>query len=256
MFLRRQGRKNKLAEVIEPYFMQEDVYVEPFFGAGGMFFSKKSHSKFNILNDYDSEVFNLFMVFTTRFEEFKALFELAPIDANLFQYWKEVGKDKGAVERAVAFVFLSNYSFRGGGATIRVGSVSPKTITLGHIDWTKEFLSRIDHQFLSYDFRDFFGKFEARSLERSFIYADPPYLDTADNYESSFCEADTRDLFDTLLATDRPFCISEFNHPKVLEMADERNLYVVDIGKRWAIAAERTEVLIMNYKKSTSIFFN
>ena len=61
MILRRLGNKTKIAKEIQKYFPTHSIYVEPFFGAGGMFFNKPK-VKFNIVNDMDSDVFNLFQV--------------------------------------------------------------------------------------------------------------------------------------------------------------------------------------------------
>ena len=58
MILRRIGNKNNIAKEIEKHFPIHKIYVEPFFGAGGMFFNKQRVGN-NLLNDIDSEVFNL-----------------------------------------------------------------------------------------------------------------------------------------------------------------------------------------------------
>lgn len=46
MILRRLGNKSKLAAKIIPYFPAHKIYIEPFFGAGGMFFNKPK-AKYN-----------------------------------------------------------------------------------------------------------------------------------------------------------------------------------------------------------------
>jgi DNA adenine methylase len=50
MILRRLGNKSKIASEIYRHFPPHRTYVEPFFGAGGMFFNKPK-AKYNILND-------------------------------------------------------------------------------------------------------------------------------------------------------------------------------------------------------------
>ena len=59
MILNRLGNKRLLAPIISSYFPQHTTYIEPFFGAGGMFFYKKPRAKFSILNDIDDDVIAL-----------------------------------------------------------------------------------------------------------------------------------------------------------------------------------------------------
>lgn len=54
MILRRRGNKSGIAEEILKYFPSHTIYIEPFFGAGGMFFNKPK-VKYNILNDIDAD---------------------------------------------------------------------------------------------------------------------------------------------------------------------------------------------------------
>ena len=68
MILRRLGNKQKIAKEIQKYFPQHNCYVEPFFGAGGMFFNKPK-ANYNMLNDLDSDVFNLFQVVINQKDE-------------------------------------------------------------------------------------------------------------------------------------------------------------------------------------------
>ncbi len=38
MILRRLGNKSRIAKEVQKYFPEHTMYIEPFFGAGGMFF--------------------------------------------------------------------------------------------------------------------------------------------------------------------------------------------------------------------------
>ena len=53
--LYRIGHKQKLAKKIISHFPEHNVYLEPFFGAGGIFFNKPK-VKFNFLNDLNKNV--------------------------------------------------------------------------------------------------------------------------------------------------------------------------------------------------------
>jgi DNA adenine methylase len=58
--------------------MPEHVhYLEPFFGSGAVFFCKQP-SKFETINDLDSDVTNLFRVIRTRKDELAAAVEMTP----------------------------------------------------------------------------------------------------------------------------------------------------------------------------------
>jgi len=69
MILTRLGNKRAIAGKIQAYFPPHEIYIEPFFGAGGMFFYKPL-AKYNFLNDLDSDVFNLFLVIIRQRSEF------------------------------------------------------------------------------------------------------------------------------------------------------------------------------------------
>lgn len=73
MILRRLGNKKAIAHKIIPYFPPHKIFIDVFFGAGGMFFNKPK-AKYNIVNDLDSDVFNLFQVVMNQKEELDAGF--------------------------------------------------------------------------------------------------------------------------------------------------------------------------------------
>ena len=88
MILRRLGNKKKIAKEIQNHFPPHKIYIEPFFGAGGMFFNKPK-AKYNIVNDLDSDVFNLFQVVMNQKEELEKAFYMMPIHSDLLKYWKK-----------------------------------------------------------------------------------------------------------------------------------------------------------------------
>ena len=88
MILRRLGNKKKIAKDIQQYFPPHKIYIEPFFGAGGMFFNKPK-AKYNIVNDLDSDVFNLFQVVMNQKDELEKAFYMMPIHSDLLDYWKQ-----------------------------------------------------------------------------------------------------------------------------------------------------------------------
>ena len=104
MILRRLGNKSKIAQEIIKYFPEHKIFVDVFFGAGGMFFNKPK-AKYNIVNDLDSDVFNLFMVVMNQKEELEKAFYMMPIHSDLLDYWKK-HEETDPIKKALRFLFL------------------------------------------------------------------------------------------------------------------------------------------------------
>jgi DNA adenine methylase len=255
MILRRLGNKKKIAKEIQKYFPPHKIYIEPFFGAGGMFFNKPKVDC-NIMNDLDSDVFNLFNVVSTRKDELEELFLIMPKHQDLLNHWKE-NQETDEIRKALRFLFLSNYTFLGKQDTLKLNSRNDvKSLYKGIIETNKMIY---EVQFANMDFRKFLKSvsIESKELIKTFIYCDSPYLNTVDTYSDSdtWIERDTEDLFNTLEETKCKFAMSEFDHPFILEQAKQRNLNVIIIGERQNLKNRRTEILVTNYSNSQQSLF-
>jgi len=253
MILRRLGNKSQIASEIQKYFPQHSIYIEPFFGAGGMFFNKPK-VRYNIVNDIDSDVFNLFQVVVNQKSEFEEQFKIMPVHYDLFKFWKE-NNEIDSVKKALRFLFLSCFTLHGAGGSFKITVNNDKRTLYDALNKTNELM--FDVIFNNCDFRKFITTLSFRGKEEisnSFIYADPPYIDTADNYSHSFKRQDAIDLLDSLTKTGCNFAYSEFENDFILSEAEKRSLNVIIIGERRNIKKERTEILITNYKKPMSLF--
>jgi DNA adenine methylase len=253
MILKRIGNKARIAHKIIQYFPPHETYVEPFFGGGGMFFNKPK-AKYNIVNDLDSEVFNLYQVLLADPIGLKREIELMPYHEDLLRYWK-ANKETDPMRKALRFLFLSNYTFYGKGETLRVtNQTNVKALAAKRVEATYRFLS--DVQFLNKDFRDFLKSFTIHdnNCSKIFIYCDPPYIGTDNNYSNGFTEQDTIDLFDCLAETGCKYAVSEFDNDFVLQLARQRKLNVIYIGERQNLGNRRTEILITNYYQQKTLF--
>ena len=199
MILRRLGNKKKLMPKLLPLFPEHKIWIEPFFGSGSVFFYKPK-AKYNIVNDLDSDVFNLFQVVMNQKDELEKAFYLMPIHSDLLEYWKK-NKETDPIKKALRFLFLSNFTFMGKPDTMKLGMENPKKIFFKYIDNCFEMLENL--QFSNKDFRKFIPSisFRENTKNESFIYLDPPYIATKDNYSNSFKEQDSIDLFDYVIAT-------------------------------------------------------
>lgn len=258
MILRRLGNKSKIAMDIQKYFPQHKIYIEPFFGAGGMYFNKQmAHN--NILNDIDSDVFNLFYIVSNRKDELLEQFNYMPYHQDLLKYWVEK-KEIDPIKKALRFLFLSNFTYLGKQDTIALCSA--------RLEYQYKFENYLNEankkifgaQFANMDFRKFLSSIafysDGRNNEgKTLIYADPPYLNQTSTYsDNGWSESDVSDLFDCLIETGCKFAYSEFDHPFILEQAEQRGLNVIVIGERQNLKNRRTEILVTNYRKPLSLF--
>jgi DNA adenine methylase len=244
MVLYRLGNKSKLAPRILPFIPEHQLWLEPFFGAGGMFFHKPRAQR-NIVNDLDSEVFNLFTVITDRRSELEEAWAAMPIHEDLWKHWKRA-TPPDPVWRAVRFLFQSNFGFLGKPQTLVWNRKNAKRLLQERIAVTQELL--YDVEFMNVDFRAMLCRIPLSKRERAnaFVYCDPPYLGTDNNYREAgkWREQDLRDLVGMLVASGIRFAVSEFDSAAVLHLAEEQGLHIQVLGERQNLRNRRTEVLL------------
>jgi DNA adenine methylase len=261
MILRRLGNKQRIAKEIQKNFPEHKIYIEPFFGAGGMFFNKPK-AKHNIVNDLDSDVFNLFQVVINQKEELEKAFYIMPIHQDLLNYWK-INKEVDPIKKALRFLFLSNFTFLGKQDCLSYSSNASVNATKDKFNTllSETYKLIYDVPFNNTDFKKFLKDIsfptDGRNNEgKTLIYCDPPYLNTVDKYEmDGWNEDDSNDLFDCLKQSKCMFAMSEFNHPFIIEQAEKRGLNVVIIGERNNLKNRRIEILVTNYKNRQGSLF-
>lgn len=260
MILNRLGNKKKLAPLICNLFPQHTTYIEPFFGAGGMFFYKTPRSKFNMLNDIDDDVMNLFMVAKSYPDQLRQAITTMPIHQSLLNHWL-VNEEKGAVWKAARFLLISNFAFRGRTSkTLRYGAHNMKQSMLNKYNAMLEILNSTGIYFNCSDYRTFIKAISLDNNQRknAFIYADPPYINTRSNYDMkdfAWQKANCAEVLDTLIGTGIKFAMSEYDNPEVKELALERGLHYHQLKTRMGVSvAESTEVLVTNYLTNDTLF--
>jgi len=258
MILRRLGNKAKIAHKIIPHFPPHKIFIDVFFGAGGMFFNKPK-AKYNIVNDLDSDVFNLFQVVMNQKEELEKAFYMMPTHYDLLSHWKK-NLETEPVMKALRFLFLSNLTFMGKGDTIQGGIYNDKLSFYEKIEPCFKYLDNV--KMFNTDFKDFLNKKIAFGdsgfscgINETFIYCDPPYLGANDNYSNSFTEEQSKELFDTLEKTGCKFAMSEFDNPFIIDQAKQRGLNIIIIGERQNLKNRRTEILVTNYENTQKELF-
>lgn len=245
----RLGNKNNIAQDIIKHFPEHRMYIELFFGAGGMFFNKPKTTH-TICNDYDNEIYNVFDVLKRRKEDLIDVLTKTIVHETLFKKW-QTETEEDEIDKAVRFLILSNFSLLGKQDTLAFSHTHTKKVLLEKINLIFEDVKYV--RFMKQDFRDVIKKvnfIKSRPNQRkfTFIYADPPYLGTTSKYNvPEWTEKDSLDLINMCKETDLKMAISEFDNPKILEMA--KGLNIIEIGERKNLKNRRKEILITNYNK-------
>ena len=258
MILNRVGNKRRLAKLIVPLFPKHTAYIEPFFGAGAIFFHKPK-AKYNFLTDLDSEVYNFWQVVINHKDELLEQLELMPVSEELFNAWKkEVPTDK--VLKALRFLFLSNFSYLGTMDTLRIKLGNQKNAIISNI---KSFLADCisDAYICNRDFEVFLKSISFHDKRpdkvNTFCYSDPPYVDKIQGMYNApkWTLQDLERLIDILNGMGIKYAISEYSTESVLKLAEEKGLNVHYLKELQTLKDRNVEILITNYKTNQLSLF-
>jgi DNA adenine methylase len=257
--LTRRGSKARIAEKLLAYFPPAekiDYYMEPFFGSGAIFFAKEK-SKYSFLNDKDLDVYNLFEVIRTEPEKLEFMLRTTLIHEHYFYQFRDELKAKPAepidVARAFKFLFCTEVSLYGRAGTYAIAQhLNANTAADARIKACSAFLQEKTY-FIRGDFKHFINmmgkKYFFGPTKKTFIYCDPPYLGTQNNYDN-FTINETSEMFDILTQkalVGCKFAVSEFDSDITRDLAKQYNLNVFDVCERRNIKNRRTELLLTNY---------
>lgn len=100
--LKYPGAKNRIADWICEYIPPHEVYLEPYFGSGAVFFNK-TPARIETVNDLDGNVVNYFRVIRERPQELMTQLEMTPYSRDEY-YGSRENLDKDTdIEKARKF---------------------------------------------------------------------------------------------------------------------------------------------------------
>jgi len=253
--LRRLGKKNVIAKELSKYTPENfNTIISLFYGTGSFENNYIGKIDYIFANDYDANVINLYNVLKTKPNELIEEIELLPIHSDVFAQNKDYKtKQISDVEKAMFFLLYSNFGYMGRPDALRYVLGNSKKNLLKNI---KGFLKEIVNNekttvsFTNYSYEKVLSKisFMDNDKKKCFLFCDPPYLDTANNYDTPvFSEKDHANLQKVCIESEIQFMICEFDHPEVLKLAAENNLFITEVGERQNMKNRRTEIILTNY---------
>ena len=200
--IRYFGGKTLIAPFLREYIPaltdHYQIYVEPFFGTGGLFFNLLQAPKSAIINDKDDLIYNFWWIFRNHLEAFEKELDLVWCGKA---WYDEYSQRTDPVGKAIYLYLLNKNNHSGGANTERWDKrflINPFYKTF---DTIKEYLNSILYLTIwNDDFRDVLQKiqgsgFSTERENRFYIYEDPPYYTEGHRYRIPFIEQDHLDLF-------------------------------------------------------------
>jgi DNA adenine methylase len=174
------GGKSKLVDKLLPLFPTHKGYVEVFGGSAIMLLSKDP-SKWEILNDFDSNLMNFWSVVQKAHDQFISSFEWELVSRERYEEYKikyKNGNYDDAIERAKIFYYLVKAGFGADMKNPVFGAAKDKSrLRLKDIeDDIKEAHARLQNVTIeNKSFEDIFRIYDDKD---TFFYLDSPYRNT------------------------------------------------------------------------------
>lgn len=244
------GGKSKLSETIISLIPEHRAYCEVFAGAAWVFF-RKEPSKYETINDLDSDLITFYRVLQNHPEEFLKQFKWLLSSREWWEDWKRQQEAGGLtdIQRAARYYYLQRHSF-GGKVRDRTFGAAPMRRPRINLLRIEEELSEV-HLRLSaitienLPWQDFIRRYDR---QETFFYVDPPYW-SAPVYQHNLGPEDYQELAEILAEIKAKFILSLNDRKEV------RNIFngvkIKPITLKYSVAkktnTEGKELLIMNY---------
>ena len=251
------GGKFKMSKELVTMIPPHRRYFEVFCGGASMFF-RKSKAEWNILNDVDNDIVNLYICVLKRFDKLREYIYWYPRSRKLFIEFNHAIEDSNInipdPERAAQYFYIIRNSFN----NISRGSFSKDTYwhtkMVDELKVSKEKLNGTTIENL--DFRKLIPRYDPR--EGDFFYMDPPYViaDTKKYYRNNFdndMHNDLKEMSDLINNNGGTFMISYDDVPIVRDLYQDK-YYMNTIDTKYVGTTPekrgdiKTELVITNYK--------
>ncbi len=251
------GGKFRLSTQLVPMLATHERYFEVFAGGLSMFF-RKNRAKYNVINDIDNDIINLYTCVIKHFEKLIDTLYWLPKSREIFNDAKSTVKSSKDinipdVERAAKYF----YSIRNGFNKIPTGTFS-KTSTwntseiIENLKYSRKFFD--DTTIENLDFRKLIVDWKPKKGDM--WYLDPPYIiatERGDYYMADFGVDEHEDMIECVDYIDRhgaKFMVSYDDREVIREMYSDYNIYEIETqyaGRNEDDVKYFIELVITNY---------
>lgn len=248
------GGKHYLSKYICSLIPEHEIYIEPFFGGGSVFF-KKPKSNMEVINDIDFSVYNFWNVCKNRTKDFYTEILNADFSERSFKESKENLKKNNKndlLSLAKSFFIVTNLSFNKN----IMGYFSKKNHK--NIKAIKDKINQIYLSGIRLKNTEIFNKDaceiikEFSEKKNAFFYLDPPYPGADQRYNCKYNNDDFIRLIHALNKIKGKFLLSCYVKNGISDLIKYKVLNkTVKLwsynSKRYQEKPDRTESFILNY---------
>ena len=249
----RMGGKSRLKKIITEKIPKDHLcYVEPFFGAGWIYFNKEE-SEVEVINDVDKELINLFRMIKEHPREVERLLDFDFISRDKFREYKAVDLENlTEIQRAVRFLYLISNSFASRGVSFGYTVIKKPCQKIYDVQNELMILrDRLKNTIV--ENQDAIEVIKRYDRPTTFYFCDPPYLGTS-GYGSvaKFALEDHIRLRDTLANISGKFLLTINDSEEVRELYKDFHIQEVavhySVSRQSAARKEYGELIITNYE--------
>lgn len=218
------GGKQKLVPQLVSMMPQHTAFVEVF-GGGASVLLNKPRSEIEVLNDLDGELVNLFETIRDNPDGFLKRADMLLYSRELFERWQQEftggeSSTQDPVERALRFWYVLRCSFGAqagkGWAFTRAEPRNGPLVLQNALEQIQPIHERLKS--VEIDHLDFRRCIENRDAPTTFLFLDPPYLDTEQYRVGKFTLDDHKALAEVLQNAKGKWLMTVGDHPEVREL--------------------------------------
>ena len=244
------GGKSRLSRTIIEMIPEHRAYCEAFAGAGWVFF-RKEPSKYETINDLDSDLVCFYRVVQNHLEEFLRQFKWLLSSREWFEDWKRQAEAGGLtdIQRAARYYYLQRLAFGGRVRARAFGVAQMRAPRINLLRIEEEMsgvhlrLSRVTIENLPW--QEFVKRYDK---PQTFFYLDPPYF-RAPYYAHNMELPDYEEMAEILAVIKAEFILSINDLPEMREVF--KGLKIKPVSLKYSVAEKHStvgkELLISNF---------
>jgi DNA adenine methylase len=226
-------------------------YIEVFGGGGWVLFHKQPGKDFEVYNDFNANLVNLYRCVREHPEELEQELMFMLNSRLDFEYMKHMLHSKAVlpdIRRAAYYYALIRYSYASS-----VDSFGSQPHSMWR-NFPLIYAAARRLQPVVIENKDCVKLIRQYDRKESFFYCDPPYYETEGYYEGGgFGRDDHARLAEALLSIQGKFLLSYNDCPEIRELYDKPGIYIEattrlsNIAQRYDAGCQYPELLISNY---------